>query len=146
MDLQLVRRLLSDLREMRKHERWTRARLEAYQAEALRRLRDHAYTRSPFYRRFHEGLFGRPLRELPVLTKAMVMEHFDDLVTDRAVRLRDVREHMIRDREGNRFADRYWVTATSGSTGEPGVFLFDRDEWRVPSPRWGVSTSGPAYR
>jgi hypothetical protein len=38
--------------------------------------------RSPFYRRFHSGLEGRPLSELPVLTKAQLMESFGELVTD----------------------------------------------------------------
>lgn len=129
MDLTLMLKLMTTLGHMRQHERWTRPQLEAYQAEALRRLRDFAYTQSPFYQHFHQGLFDRPLHDLPVLTKATVMEHFDELVTDRAIRLDDVRAHMATDREGNRFLGRYWVTATSGSTGRPGVFLFNRDEW-----------------
>lgn len=129
MDPQFMPKLMNTLRQLRQRERWTRPQLEAHQAESLRRLREHAYARSPFYQRLHEGLFDRPLHELPVLTKAMVMEHFDELVTDRVVRLEDVRAHMARDREGKRFMNRFWVTATSGSTGHPGVFLFDRDEW-----------------
>lgn len=129
MDMQIMLKLMNNLGELRKHERWTRPQLEAYQAERLRSLREYAYTRSPFYQRFHQGLTDRPLQELPVLTKAMVMEHFDELVTDRTVRLEDVRAHMANDREGNRFLNRYWVTATSGSTGHPGIFLFNRDEW-----------------
>ncbi len=114
---------------MRKHDYWTRPQLEAYQAEALRRLREYAYARSPFYQKFHQGLTERPLHELPVLTKAMMMDHFDELVTDRAVRLAAVRAHAANDREGQRFLDRYWVNATSGSSGHPGFFLFDLEEW-----------------
>mgnify|MGYP001562070819 FL=1 len=114
---------------MRKHDYWTRPQLEAYQAEALRRLREYAYARSPFYQKFHQGLTERPLHELPVLTKAMMMDHFDELVTDRAVRLAAVRAHAANDREGQRFLDRYWVNATSGSRGHPGFFLFDLEEW-----------------
>jgi phenylacetate-CoA ligase len=129
MDMQIMVELINKLGQMRQRERWTRSQLEAYQAESLRRLRDHAYARSPFYQRFHKGLTDRPLKELPVLTKALVMEHFDELVTDRAIRLEDVRAHMARDREGKRFLNSYWVTATSGSTGQPGVFLFEREEW-----------------
>jgi hypothetical protein len=49
---------------------------------------------SPFYQRFHAGRTDRPLHELPVLTKAMVMEHFDQLVTDPAVSLADVEAHL----------------------------------------------------
>ena len=129
MDLQLILKLMNNLEQMRQHERWTRPQLQAYQAESLSRLREFAYAHSPFYQQFHNGLFDRPLHELPVLTKATVMEHFDELVTDQTVRLEDVRAHMATDREGKRFLDRYWVTATSGSTGTPGVFLFNRDEW-----------------
>lgn len=140
MDLQILIKLMRKLAQLRQHERWTRAQLEAYQAEALQRLRAHAYTRSPFYQRLHQGRYDRPLDELPVLTKALVMEHFDDLVTDPAVRLEDVRAHMARDREGKRFLSRYWVTATSGSTGQPGIFLFNRDEWATV-----VATLGRAH-
>jgi phenylacetate-CoA ligase len=129
MDLQLILKLMNNLEQMRQHERWTRPQLQAYQAESLSHLREFAYAHSPFYQQFHKGLFDRPLHELPVLTKATVMEHFDELVTDQTVRLEDVRAHMATDREGKRFLDRYWVTATSGSTGKPGVFLFNRDEW-----------------
>ena len=63
MDLQLMFKLMTNLSQFRRHERWTRAQLEAYQAEALRRLRDYAYARSSFYRQFHKGLFNRPLHE-----------------------------------------------------------------------------------
>lgn len=140
MDLQLLLKTMNTLGEMRKHERWTRSQLEGYQAQQLLRLREFAYTRSPFYRRFHKRLLDRPLNELPVLTKTTVMENFDELVTDRDIHLKDVRAHMVNDREGKRFLNRYWVTATSGSTGHPGVFLFNREEWSTV-----VATLGRAH-
>jgi hypothetical protein len=52
-------------------------------------FRRFAFDASPFYRRFHRRLDRRPLEELPILTKALMMEHFDELVTDRTVRLAD---------------------------------------------------------
>ena len=140
MDMQLLLKLMNNLKQLRQHERWTRPQLEAYQAKELLRLREFAYARSPFYQQFHKGLFDRPLQELPVLTKATVMENFNDLVTDQAIRLENLRAHMANDREGNRFLNRYWVTATSGSTGNPGVFLFNRDEWATV-----VATLGRAH-
>ncbi len=121
--------LLSKLRELRRHDLWTRQQLEAYQAAALRRLREYAYAHSPFYQRFHRGLEGRPLHELPVLTKAMMMENFDELVTDRAVRLTEVERHLTTLSKDERFLSQYWVNATSGSTGRRGLFLFDRSGW-----------------
>lgn len=129
MDTQIMFKLMKNLNKLRQHEQLTRSQLEVYQADKLRHLREYAYNYSPFYQRFHKELSDRPLEELPVLTKAMVMENFDDLVTNRTVRIEDVRAHMASNREGNRFLDRYWVTATSGSTGNPGIFLFNEDEW-----------------
>ena len=129
MDIQIVWGLLSEMRQLRRHEHWTRQQLEAHQAEALRLLREYAYAHSPFYQRFHHGLTGAPLHELPVLTKAIMMEHFDELVTDRAIRLEEVKTHM-RDLTGDeRFLGRYRVNATSGSSGHLGIFLFNRAEW-----------------
>jgi phenylacetate-coenzyme A ligase PaaK-like adenylate-forming protein len=59
----------------------------------------------------------------------MLMEHFDDVVTDPSVRLAAVREHMAGPLAAERFRGRYWVAMTAGSTGRPGVFLHDSDEW-----------------
>jgi len=125
MDIGIMLKLLHTLEQLRKHERWTRPQLEAYQAEALRRLREYAYAHSPFYQKFHQGLTDRPLHELPVLTKARMMEHFDEMVTDRTLRLEDVRAYAAQGEAGQRYQNRFWVNATSGSSGHPGFFLFD---------------------
>ncbi len=129
MKLSLMPKLLRTMEQLRSHEHWTRTDIEAHQAEALRRLRDYAYAQSPFYQDFHRGLTDRPLNELPIVTKAMMMEHFDEFVTDRAIHLDDVRSYATKDKAGERFLHRYWVTATSGSSGHPGFFLFNEDEW-----------------
>ncbi len=129
MDMRTLFGALQRIRRLRQHERWTRRQLDAFRTDALRQLRDYACARSPFYQQFHHGLTERPLRELPVLTKAMLMAHFDDLVTDRAVRLEAVRNHVAQSTDGGLFLDRYRVTATSGSSGRPGFFLFSEPEW-----------------
>jgi phenylacetate-CoA ligase len=64
-----------------------------------------------------------------VLTKSMLMEHFDDLVTDRSISLEAVRRHVEQSTTGELFLDRYRVTATSGSSGHPGFFLYTQPEW-----------------
>lgn len=129
MDIKMLLKTLRAIEQLRQHEGWTRPQLEAYQAESLRRLREYAYARSPFYQRFHQGLFDRPLDELPVLTKSMLMEHFDEFVTDRSIHLDAVREFAAARTEDRLFLDRYHVAATSGSSGHPGFFLFDESEW-----------------
>jgi putative adenylate-forming enzyme len=122
-------RLLSTLAHLRRRDHWVRPQLEAYQAESLQVLRQFVYNRSPFYQQFHKGLDHCPLQDLPVLTKAIMMEHFDDLVTDRSIHLEDVRAYAAGEQAEKRFLNRYWVSATSGSSGHPGLFLFNESEW-----------------
>ena len=80
MNIGILVKVLHTLEQLRKHEQWTRPQLAVFQIEALCRLRDFAYAHSPFYQRFHKGLMDRPLHELPVLTKAMMVEHFDEVL------------------------------------------------------------------
>jgi len=117
------------MRELRKHESWARSQLEASQTEGLRQVREYAYAFSPFYQKFHRGLENRPLNELPVLTKAMLMEHFDEVVTNPSIRLEKVREFAAGNADKRLYLNHYWVTATSGSSGHPGFFLFNEQEW-----------------
>jgi putative adenylate-forming enzyme len=130
MNVNMLFRLLTNSRRLRAHDQWTRLQLKDYQTHMLQKLRDYAYTHSPFYRKFHSGLQEHPLHELPVLTKKLMMEHFDDLVTDRAVHLLDVRSHM-QHKSDTAYLGRYWVNATSGTSGSPGIFLFNRREWAM---------------
>jgi phenylacetate-CoA ligase len=129
MDLWLIAQILRKRRMLRGHERWSRRELEQHQTTALGALRDHAMTRSRFYQRFHRGLEGKPLGELPVLTKSELMASFDELVVDPDIRRADVERHLAALRGNERYLGRYWVSRTAGSTGHPGIFLVDRDEW-----------------
>lgn len=60
----------------------------------------------------------------------MVMEHFDELITDPTVRLADVETHLTTLSGGDELlGGRYRVASTSGSTGSRGLFLWDPGEW-----------------
>lgn len=152
MDPALILRMLAMRRRLRQRERWPRTRLEAYRRSAERALRAFSYERSPFYRRFHAGLFDRPLAELPVLTKATAMEGFDELVTDRTVRLAEVEEHLATVVGDARFRDRYRVVSTSGTTGVRGIFLSDPAEWATViasynrAQEWAGVSASPLHR
>jgi phenylacetate-CoA ligase len=122
-------RLVLLRRTLRRRDRWTRAELVQYQARSLATLRAHAYARSPFYQRHHAGLAGEPLERLPILTKTDLMAHWDDVVTDRSLRLDDVRRFVETLATPFLFRGEYVVSTTSGSTGLKGVFAFGRDEW-----------------
>jgi putative adenylate-forming enzyme len=125
----IILRILRLRRELLSRERWTREALLAHQREALAVLRREATARSPFYRELHRGLERAPLEELPVMTKAMVMEHFDEVVTDRTLHLRDLESYLAALHGDSLFAGRYWVSATSGSSGRKAIIPSDQREW-----------------
>lgn len=128
MNISTILRMLSELRQLRKHDGWNHEQIEHYQTQMLANLREYTYQNSRFYQHFHRGLYNAPLHELPILTKQMMMEQFDDFVTDPAIRLQDIRRQREEKIEA-RYLGRYWVNATSGSTGSPGIFLFNHREW-----------------
>ena len=125
----LVLSILAHRRRLRQRDAWSVQQLQDHQARAVARLRRYAYARSPFYGKFHAGLADRPLHELPVLTKSLVMESFDEMVTARDVRL-DAVGRYLSSLEGNElFHGRYYVCATAGTTGRRGIFVWDFAEW-----------------
>ncbi len=129
MDPVLLARVLKLRRTLRVRERWSPQAIARHQTEQLAQLRAHAYAQSPFYARWHKGMEGKSLTELPILTKAQLMGEFDELVTDRAVRLTEVRVHLDQLQNDELFLGKYRVTRTAGSTGNPGIFVHDPKEW-----------------
>jgi phenylacetate-CoA ligase len=100
-----------------------------HQAQGVRRLRDFVYAHSAFYAQHHKGLFDRPLHELPPVTKADLMNAFDEAVTTRDVTLKAVTNHVAAMKPGERMGGHWWVASTSGSTGLRGLFPWDDHEW-----------------
>src|SRR5512133_235414 len=114
---------------LRRRDRWSRAALLAHQDRALRRLREYAYQKSRFYQDFHAGLASAPLSALPMLTKQTLMDSFDSVVTRPRLRLADVEDYLATLRGNELFQGRYFVSATAGTTGRRGVFLWNFREW-----------------
>lgn len=111
---------------------WTRrAGSEAVAAARAQRFTElvrFARERSPFYRNAWRTLPQRDLalHELPVETKRQLMTRFDDWMTDRTVTRRAVDEFISDKRRiGEYLLDRFVVWKSSGSTGEPGIFVQD---------------------
>jgi putative adenylate-forming enzyme len=129
MDPLLILKTFCRTRELKKHDLRPLKESLSIRDAAVKRLIRFARTNSPFYAEFHQEFEDAPLAELPVLTKATMMEHFDELVTDRRVRLADVERHLDRLPAEPLFLGNYRVCSTSGSTGRRGFFIFDRDEW-----------------
>lgn len=122
-------RLLRARAQMEARRAWSPERLAAHRADRLTILRAHAYANSPYYQTIHRGLERAPLSELPILTKGDLMARFDELVTDRAVRLADIEQYLEHASATDRYRGRYRVAATGGTSGRRGLFLADPTEW-----------------
>lgn len=102
--------------------------LEALQSARLRALLADAKARSPLWQRTLRGVdpASIALQDLPVTHKRELMAQFDEWVADPALRLPGLREFMRQgERIGSPYLERYTVWQSSGSSGEPGVFVQD---------------------
>lgn len=110
------------------------AALARRQRARLARLVEATRAGSALYRERLKGITpGRtPLADWPVVTKVELMQRFDDWVTDPALRL-DALHDFIADpeRAGQAFAGRWQVWESSGSSGEPGIFVHDAQAMAV---------------
>jgi len=102
------------------------------QAQRLAALLEVAQ-RVPLYReRLGRRGAATPLVQLAPVTKCELMQRFDEWVADPALRLSQLREFIADPAAvGKAFAGRYAVWESSGSSGDPGVFVQDAQAMAV---------------
>jgi phenylacetate-coenzyme A ligase PaaK-like adenylate-forming protein len=123
-----IARLVKYARDVWRVDRRGQDLVAARQRTRLARMVAFARTHSPYYQKLYRALAPvvTDIREMPVTTKAELMDGFDSWVTDRAVTRQNVDAFIADvDRVGDLFHGRYAVWTTSGTTGKPGVFLHD---------------------
>ncbi len=135
--------------DRQRHVRARRARLGAEAAllttplaevwrlrdERLRRLLRHARARSPWHARRLAGIdldaiSGADLSAIPPMTKADLLAHWDEIVTDPRLDLAAANAHLARVAAGGEHSyllDDYHVVASGGSTGVRAVVAWDFD-------------------
>ena len=129
--LQDFARGLRESKALLERERWPRDRLEQFQQERLQALIRHARGQSAFWRgRIAAG--EARLSEIEPTSKSDLMENFDELVTDRRLRLDELLAHLDRIEGDELYLDEYRVMTSSGSSGRKAVFVYDRAAWRGP--------------
>jgi putative adenylate-forming enzyme len=139
-------------------EQGSRAQLAHHQQQRLEVVVRHAAAHSPFYRRWLAKtgpLDESPveLQRLPVLDKTLLMQHFDELVCDPRLRRDQLLDWASQLTHDQLYLNRYRVTLTSGSSGRPGLFVYDPAGWRslgaqmLRSSSWsGFGPSMPRQR
>ena len=128
--LAVIAQALRHARALAERERWPVERREARQRERLTDLVRHAVRHSAYYR---EALAGYDpavgAGSLPALSKATMMERFDELVCDQRLRRDALLRHVERLRDDELYLGAYRAMTTSGSSGRKGLFVYDQGGW-----------------
>jgi len=146
----LFKTIMRKRREFKENDRMSRSELEALKAEKFRRLVQHIQTSSPYYQRIISEKKLDPAtckpEDFPVLTKEILIENFDEIVTDRRITRQVVSEFLSQSTDPNNLLfDEFHVVHTSGSSGQVGYFVFSEEDWGsglAPRPRQRRQPSG----
>jgi phenylacetate-CoA ligase len=120
-------------KELDSHDGWSVARLREHQETRLADLVRHAVAHSPLYRELYAGIDTAEvvdIERLPSIDKTLLMERFDDVVTDPRLRLANLEAHLDHLTSDELYLGQYRVVSTGGSTGHRGIFVAGRAEWR----------------
>lgn len=128
---------LFDLWTLKRNEKKTPAEISALQKQKLRRLLHYAYERSPYYRDSFEkagitvdNIDNTPLSQFPRIDKSILLSQFDRLVTVPDLKQEEIRRFDEQEKPDRKpFMGKYHIVHSSGSTGKPGYFVYDKSAW-----------------
>ncbi len=100
----------------------------------FRRLVRRFLTKSPYYARIMDERGIHPesccLEEFPVLTKDLLLRHYDDIVTDKRVTRAAIEAFLSESRNPlDLFAGDFYVVHTSGSSGQVTPIVWHQRDW-----------------
>lgn len=145
-------KVLLDLFQLKRNEKKSAGQMKHIQEEKLRKLLTYAWEHSRFYRRtfmeagITQGMLSElPLSAFPTINKKILMEHFDELVTVNDIKQEELRQFDAEKSMDEKTFRNYHVVHSSGSTGKPGYFIYDREAWEqmllgiIRGALWGMS-------
>lgn len=129
--------LLWNLYQLKRNTSKTRAQIKSIQENKLRKLLNYAYENSKYYRTSFEKagitkeqIKDTPISFFPIMDKSILLENFDDIVTEKDLKQEDLRKFDLEESIKNElFRNKYHVVHSSGSTGKPGYFIYDTKAW-----------------
>lgn len=113
---------------------WDAERLRDHQSRALAHLLRTAISKSPFHRRRLNGIdpasiTSDRLVDLPVMTKAEMMDDLDEVFTDRRLSRSLIEQHLAElGTEPELLLDEYLALTSGGSSGTRGVFVLSQSD------------------
>ena len=146
-------RLLWDLYQLKGNTTKSEEQIKMLQDKKLRKLLRYAYQHSAYYRRTfsqagisEENIDKIPLKRFPVIDKELLMQNYDELVTDPEVKQEKLRKFDESPAsKSENYLGRYHIIHSSGSTGVPKYFVYDDKAWGqmllgiIRGALWGMS-------
>lgn len=128
---------LIDLYKLKKQVKLSPDKMQKLQEKKLRKLILYAWEHSTYYRRTFEKagikkeeLIDLPLACFPTIDKTLLLEHFDELITESDLRQDELREFDAKEKPDRKpYQGKYHIVHSSGSTGKPGYFVYDEEAW-----------------
>lgn len=111
------------------YEKMSEDKKQEIRNQRLREIINYAKENSPYFKQLYgEVPENFELTDLPPTDKKNLMEHWNDWVCDRDLKLEDVEKFMEdTDNIGQKMKKKYLVFTTSGSTGNPLVSVYDKN-------------------
>lgn len=129
----LLFHLIEKALKAKRRLKFTKSEIKEFQIAEFRKLAKFATDNSSFYKKIVAenkiNLETCVPEDFPILDKTILMENWDDIVTDKEVTKAKVIEHLNKPLEDESlFLNKYVAINTSGSSGHVGYFIFDQKE------------------
>lgn len=130
-------KIVQNLYRLKKQANLNIEQMHTLQEKKLRTLLHYAWEHSMYYRRTFEraGIREEQLDELPLscfptIDKGLLLEHFNELVTEPELRQEEIRRFDTEKAVDRKpYKEKYHIVHSSGSTGMPGYFVYDETAW-----------------
>jgi len=122
---------------MKLHEKYSREHILKLQEKKFRKMLKYSYKNSEFYRNYYSSkgikesdLDTIDIENIPPVDKALIMDHFNELLTVSDVTQQQLLDFLDKSEDANNlFLDKYHVIHTSGSSCKLGLFVYSKKEW-----------------
>ena len=113
----------------------SRKKIAKLQSKRLKKLVKYAKSNSSYFEELYRDIGNKfELKDLKVVSKVEMMENFNRYITDSSVNLDKINEFTNDiNNVGCLINDKYLVFKTSGSTGNPAIILYDKNNIDVAS-------------
>lgn len=128
--------LLLKLIKSKMNMRMSAAMMKKYQHKHLKEMLIYAYSNSPYYHAAFravginaKNIESVPIERFPILNKKTLLEKFDSIITVNDISQYEMQQFDVDENKNKKTVKGYHIVHSSGSTGNPGYFLYDESAW-----------------